>query len=196
MRRPDELVSLLPTSEPTRDDLLFFAGFYEGEGSVQGRHGACTMQLVQKDTELLHRGRSLWGGSIHLNNRGISSWILAGDRARSFLIAIYPYLSNRRKAQIEAAGGLVLSGKKTLDFTGMTQERRLARSAMSEIEKHSDSCINWAKNNPEKSKEILKRYRDRNRDRINARQRERRAQQRLKSYTSNLESLERSQLVN
>ena len=197
MRRAIQPVSLLPTAEPTRDDILFFAGFYDGEGCAQGKGASgIVVHVTQKDQELLHRGRSLWGGSIHLNNRGVSAWVLSGDRARLFLMAIYPYVSSRRQKQIEEAKGLKLSGRKMHEESGMTQERALARAALGGVQRHSETCVRWAKNNPEKQKEITDRYRANNREKINARQREWRASAKLKSYTSQEQISERSAPIN
>lgn len=197
MKRSNEPVSLLPTAEPTRDDILFFAGFYDGEGSVQASaRNSCTMQLVQKDPELLFRARSLWGGSIHVNNRGISHWVLCGDRARVFLITIYPFLSSRRKKQIEAAGALLLSGKKQISQSGLTQERALARASMTPEERHKETCSRWDESNHERKLATTKAWQKRNRELLNARQRERRAAMRLKSSTSSQDTSGRSPLVN
>ena len=107
-----EQQSLLPTAEPTEKDVYFFAGFYEGEGSAcLTKSNGTIVQVPQKDPEVLYTARSLWGGSIRPNGKGIHVWVVTGDRARIFLIAIYPFLSGRRKQQIEKAGGLTLTGK-------------------------------------------------------------------------------------
>ncbi len=190
--------SLIPTVEPTERDILFFAGFYEGEGSAcAGKNGSCIVQVPQKDPEVLYRARSLWGGSIRPNGRGIYVWVMSGDRGRLFLQTIYPFLSGRRKEQIERSGGLVFSGKTPLAVSGITPERAMARAAMTEKQRHSETCGIWAKNNPEKAREISQRFRDKNRELVNARQRERRTKLRaMKSCTSHSDVSERSQLVN
>lgn len=193
--------SLLPTAEPTLLDVVFFAGFFEGEGSAcGGARGSIIVQVPQKDPEMLIRARSLWGGSLtHMTSRPISIWVMSGDRARKFLQDVYPYLSNRRKAQIETAGGLVMSGKKMLTITGMAKERREARAKMTDKQRHTETCARWAAANPEKVNETNLAYRQRNREKINARQRERR---RLLRESKNTEMpqvhqlTERSQLVN
>lgn len=196
MKRPNEPVSLLPTAEPTRDDLLFFAGFYDGEGSVQSGKRSCTMQLVQKDPELLYRARSLWGGSIHVNNRGISSWVMSGDRARRFLIQIYPYLSTRRKTQVENAGGLKLSGRGSAEISGFTPERAAARASMSTEERHRETCNQWVAKNRQRHIDYARKWQKENRELVSARQRERRAAARLKLATSQKDTSEGSTLVN
>lgn len=166
--------SLLPTAEPTRDDVLFFAGFYDGEGSACGAsNGSTIVQVPQKDPEVILRGRSLWGGSLRQpKGLDIWVWVMSGDRARKFLQDVYPFLSNRRKVQIEAAGGLQMTGRKTLAVSGMDAERRDARAAMTETQRHSETCARWAASNPEKIKAGMERYQARNREKINARHRE------------------------
>jgi hypothetical protein len=133
--------SLMPTATPTEADVLFFAGFYEGEGSAtRTANGGIVVQVPQKDPEVIYRGRSLWGGSIRRpKGRDISVWVLCGDRARLFLIAVYPHVSSRRKSQIESAGGLILSGRGSAKIGGISAERKLARSSMTEIEKRRET---------------------------------------------------------
>ena len=187
----------MPTETPTEADVLFFAGFYEGEGSACGQaNGAIIVQVPQKDPEVLYRARSLWGGSIRVNGVGISVWVTSGDRARLFLQAIYPHLSSRRKKQIENAGGLRLTGKKMAEVGGITHDRQVVRQGLSDTQRHSESCVNWRKNNPEKDKEIYRRYATKNREKINARQRARRAQERAMLIASHPKSDERSELIN
>lgn len=188
----------MPTAEPTRDDVVFFAGFYEGEGSACGhKTGGTIVQVPQKDPEVLYRARSLWGGSVRHNNRDVHVWVITGDRARIFLQAIYPLLSSRRKSQIEKAGGLKLTGKKQTEFGGLSLERQEARAGMTDAKRHTESCMQWAKKNPEKTREINMRYAEKNRERINARQRERRRMIRENQVSAQNElQSERSLLVN
>lgn len=191
--------SLLPTAEPTRDDVLFFAGFYEGEGSACGhKTGGTIVQVPQKDPEVLYRARSLWGGSIRQpSGRDVRVWVLTGDRARRFLQAIYPHLSSRRKEQIERAGGLQFSGKKQAEVGGLTPERKKSRAVMTDAERHTDSCMQWARKNPEKARDINMRYAEKNRERINARQRERRRRISEQQFSTRNEiQSERNLLVN
>jgi hypothetical protein len=97
-------------------EVAWAAGVYEGEGScVRSGHGqrSFVAQMAQKDPDVLYRLRDLFGGLVteRNNNRSqlvrkgehatIYTWQLCGDRARIFLTAIYPYLTPRRKAQID-----------------------------------------------------------------------------------------------
>ncbi len=99
-----------PIKTPTMLDVAWAAGIYEGEGScVAGGHGknSFSVTVAQKDPEFLYRLRDLFGGGVKFYNVGkqgrfeIYHWVVCGDRARAFLGAIYPYLTSRRKAQIE-----------------------------------------------------------------------------------------------
>ncbi len=190
--------SLMPTGEPTRDDVLFFAGFYEGEGSACGhKTGGTVVQVPQKDPEVLYRARSLWGGSIRHNNRDVHVWVITGDRARLFLQAIYPLLSSRRKAQIEKAGGLTLSGKKQQEVGGITADRQEARAAMTDAERHKESVYQYYLRNKEKSHENSRRWQREHREQKNATQQERRRRIREQHVSAKNElQSERSLLVN
>jgi hypothetical protein len=94
---------------PTNLDVAWAAGIYEGEGScvcpnVNGSH-SFGVQVSQKDPELLYKMRDMFGGSVKpYMNGGFSIYHLkiCGDRGRVFLATIYPYLTVRRKAQIDA----------------------------------------------------------------------------------------------
>lgn len=110
--------SLDASKIPSREDVIFSAGFYEGEGycgRVSAARNGIAMHVGQKDPEILHRLRDWWGGSIRLAKRsGVNQvsmfiWLLSGDRARHFLRSIYPYLSVRRKQQIERCPGTLES---------------------------------------------------------------------------------------
>ena len=190
--------SLMPTAEPTEKDVIFFAGFYEGEGSACGHdRGGTIVQVPQKDPEVLYRARSLWGGSIRHNNRDVHVWVITGDRARIFLQAIYPLLSTRRKAQIEKAGGLKLSGKKQAEFGGLSKERQEARAGMTDAERHKESVYQYYLRNKEKSHENSRRWQRENREKRNAAQRARRRRLREQELSAqNLIESERRPLIN
>lgn len=190
--------SLMPTAEPTRDDVVFFAGFYEGEGSAC-KHGdsAIVVQVPQKDPEMIVRGRSLWGGSIRpSNDRGVSVWVMSGDRARRFLIDVYPFLSSRRKAQIEKAGGLILTGHKLMTHGGMEVERQIARKSMTEAQRHTESARRWDEKNRERKLASTRAWQKANREHLNELQRERRRRIREQVSVQNELQSERSLLVN
>lgn len=106
--------SLDASTIPSAEDVIFSAGFYEGEGycgRVSASRNGIAMHIGQKDPEILYRLREWWGGSVRLAKRSgvnqvsIFIWLLSGDRARHFLRSIYPFLSVRRKQQIERCPG-------------------------------------------------------------------------------------------
>lgn len=96
------------TKVPTNLDVAWAAGIYEGEGScvcpnVNGSHSFSVM-VSQKDPELLYRLRDMFGGTVRPYMNGgfdIHRWQICGDRGRVFLATIYPYLTARRKQQID-----------------------------------------------------------------------------------------------
>lgn len=99
---------------PTAIDVAWAAGIYEGEGSCTTNHSGTgsvsfAVTVAQKDPELLYQMRDLFGGKISHYIRTfnkkicpISHWKICGDRARTFIGVIYPFLTTRRKEQIES----------------------------------------------------------------------------------------------
>lgn len=100
--------------KPTAIDVAWAAGIYEGEGTcVKAGHDgkSFSVLIVQKDPELLYRIKDWFGGRLTLCKNGPREdrnkfqayhWVVCGDRARVFLGCIYPFLTARRKAQIES----------------------------------------------------------------------------------------------
>jgi hypothetical protein len=99
----------------TDKEFWWTIGLYEGEGSCARpifaieakRTGkaqrAITAMVYQKDTEVLLRLKSIWGGTIGRPSRRCSRWQIKGAAAENFLNAIYIGLSTKRKRQVEAA---------------------------------------------------------------------------------------------
>jgi hypothetical protein len=107
LNRPE----LEPTKVPTAIDIAWAAGIFEGEGScVASGHEkkSFSVTVSQKDPELLYRLRDMFGGGIKLYNTGkerrfpIYYWHLCGDRGRAFIGVVYPFLTARRKVQIDS----------------------------------------------------------------------------------------------
>lgn len=113
---------LEPTRKPTAIEIAWAAGIYEGEGSCligggTGESKSFAAQVSQKGPELLYRLREMFGGSVKevANNRSsrivpnppvdrvINHWRVCGDKARLFFACIYPFLTARRKQQIDAS---------------------------------------------------------------------------------------------
>jgi len=99
---------------PTAIEVAWAAGIYEGEGSCvttkcSETNRSFAVSVSQKDPELLYRMRDVFGGTISRYERKfngnvcpIHHWKICGDRARTFIGAIYPFLTARRKEQIES----------------------------------------------------------------------------------------------
>lgn len=104
---------LEPVKKPTELDIAWAAGIYEGEGSCNTptKHkSAFTVQITQKDPEFLYKLRDLFGGSVKGYDNGgfwIHHWRTSGNKGRAFLGAIYPFLTVRRKSQIDATGARI-----------------------------------------------------------------------------------------
>jgi hypothetical protein len=147
-----------PTKAWTDLDIAWLAGFYEGEGTIKNSGGRVNVRISQKDPETLYRTRELIGGSIHIVRADSAEYYchvlsVYGDNARRFIQAIFPHLSERRRMQAENAGGLrkmngVRQGVGTYDF--ISEERKLARQAMTEGEKAVESVIAYRNRNLEK----------------------------------------------
>lgn len=91
---------------PVPIEIAWSAGIYEGEGSVHKRTKTSkriSATVTQKDRWILEILIELWGGSIYIQKNGVSNWFIYGDKAEPFLYVIYPYLSPRRKEQIDIA---------------------------------------------------------------------------------------------
>jgi hypothetical protein len=93
---------------PTPCDLAWAAGIYEGEGACSDLHA---VSVTQKDTWLLYRLKSKFGGKVALNySNGCSRWVATGSRARGFLMTIFLFLSPKRKLQALSFLGQTRSG--------------------------------------------------------------------------------------
>jgi hypothetical protein len=94
------------TERITMRDIIWTAGFYEGEGSCSGGHST-QAKIAQKDPWALERLQRWYGGSIGQwkqgRGMGIYQWLLSGSRARGFLLTIFTFLSPRRRAQVKRA---------------------------------------------------------------------------------------------
>ena len=113
---------------PTAIEIAWAAGIYEGEGCCVtggGKKNSFYASVSQKDPECLYQMRDLFGGRIAKYDRKfngkvcpIHHWVVCGDRGRTFLGAIYPFLTSRRKAQIEAtpAGDFIEQAQTLLRF--------------------------------------------------------------------------------
>lgn len=95
-----------PYEEPTEQDFHWFVGIFEGEGHYIANVLASGVGLSvgQKDPELLHRIRRLFGGSVRKANKaGVHYWALTGERGHKLAKSIQPFLTQRRQDQFKEA---------------------------------------------------------------------------------------------
>lgn len=99
-----------PTRCANKDDILWAAGFFEGDGSFGG--SGTTASAAQKNRWPLDKLKEVFGGTVNsyelkdANTKGESVWYyrwsLCGPLARSFGVNIYPFVSPRRQEQIRS----------------------------------------------------------------------------------------------
>jgi hypothetical protein len=95
---------------PTRDDLMWAAGFLEGEGSFTRPSGSERIDCAQVDWWPITRLMRIFGGSVYPASKPYIDrarfqvlWIATGSRAGGVMMTLYPFLSPRRRAQIGAS---------------------------------------------------------------------------------------------
>ena len=82
------------------NDRLWFAGFFEADGYVSKEQ--CVI-IDQKDPDVLYKVQDIFGGSIvKLATRNLHRYRLGKSKSVDLLRSIYPFMSPRRKGQIEA----------------------------------------------------------------------------------------------
>lgn len=97
---------------PTTHDLVWAAGFLEGEGYF-GKGSGYVVTANQVNSEPAERLLRLFGGSLkqRLYERPRSSlwvWSVCGARARGVMMTLYLLLSGKRKGQIRGALGVAV----------------------------------------------------------------------------------------
>jgi len=98
-----------PSLVPTHDDIVWAAGFFDGEGCVTwayNRSGpkeyrCLQVTAVQKKLGPLNFLRERWGGSVGGKTRA-GYWRACGFRAAAFLKQVLPYLQVKAEAAHEA----------------------------------------------------------------------------------------------
>lgn len=130
-----------PVREPSGMDVAWIAGLYEGEGTCwDSRKNQIVCGIYQKDPEILYRCLEMFGGTISQNrhrtpDKVCNIWGLTGDNARVFLQVIYPFMSARRKAQIDATSFRKFTGRVRETRPEMSEERMASRAIMDAREK-------------------------------------------------------------
>ena len=128
-----------PTKVPTAEDICWAAGFYDGEGNCETP--GLSANVVQKDPEPLYWLRNWFGGDVRLlsrkhwknesfGNGDIYRWRVSGDLARLFLQLVYPYLTSRRKAQIDRTSAFRFTGIVRDTRPNISDERKALRAHM------------------------------------------------------------------
>ena len=94
-------------------DVAYFAGFFDGEGSVSINRGfakkknwspthSLTVQISGSRIEPLKKLYDIFGGSLFTTCSNVWKWCLTGNKAAEFIELIYPY-SLIKKEEIELA---------------------------------------------------------------------------------------------
>jgi hypothetical protein len=151
-----------PVKTPDLCDIAWMAGIYEGEGCIAGIKGRTIASVHQKDPEILYRIREMFGGSITEIRKGTPRychvWKLYGDVARAMFQAILPYMSTRRKMQIEKAGGLRFTGMPCYREMKISDERKATRVGMTKSQLQVESVLHHKQKNLEKVKAYQRQY--------------------------------------
>ena len=121
---------------PTMNNIIYAAGFYEGEGHFSGN----VVQLPQNDTEKLIWLKDRFGGKVNGPYEGKPAgnnyyvWTLTRERALGFMFTIFTFLSiSRRKQFISALHGKSIKRvyQKTVSDKGISEafvKRNLERN--------------------------------------------------------------------
>ena len=140
---------LNPTRTATKLEIAWAAGIYEGEGTCcekpttrkyKGRiyhSSADYLSVTQKDQEILYRLRDLFGGSVYeyiVNGLPCSRWTIHGQRARNFAMAVYPWLSSRRKAQIDKVHASLPYPVETVRSDSASEQNKIQSDLGSDVE--------------------------------------------------------------
>lgn len=90
---------------PSRDDLLWAAGFLEGEGSFTYHGRTLRIEAEQNEREPLDRLREMFGGWTisRPRPRMTHRWYAGGARARGVMMTLYSLMFTRRRKQIAEA---------------------------------------------------------------------------------------------
>jgi hypothetical protein len=126
----------------TEMDIVWAAGFWEGEGSISLRF--VTASQVNKWP--LERLLLMFGGTIsvrassRINQRNCYQWFVCGQDARNFVALIYPYLSPRRQQQINEK---FITEEKRVRIRASVKQTMTSVNALRQ--RNSDGTFNHAK---------------------------------------------------
>jgi hypothetical protein len=137
------------TKIPTALEIAWSAGVFEGEGHYNGRYGnRVTVVVTQKEPEILFKLRDWFGGRVRFAqckkvplSSNCHQWYACGDRARLFAALVYPWLSSKRKLQIDTHNGLAFLG-------GLSPELLSLEKIKEKLDSRLPFCT---KNDPDKA---------------------------------------------
>lgn len=93
-----------PKRDPSEAEAAWAAGFYEGEGSAISHAGSFGLTFPQQDPQVLHRLAEFFGGTVRgPDAQGMSTVVVYGRRASRAAAYMWPWLSDRRRRQIQDA---------------------------------------------------------------------------------------------
>lgn len=146
-------------------DIVWAAGFLEGEGSFSLNSGTAQIQCEQVQRQPLEKLRRLFGGKIALRKRNhqnpirsgtrriieqpIYQWWLCGHRAAGVMMTIFDMLSPVRQEQVKKA--LEVWNKKEVDRKFRThcpeghpydKENTIVRTKAGKLSRHCRTCKN------------------------------------------------------
>lgn len=130
---------------------MWMVGFLEGEGSFcwSKSNAYALVQVGQKQREPLERLQRAYGGRIYLyrqRKNALSStgsvyhlWNITGWKAARFMMAVYPFMSPRRKQQIASVIRSYATKRKASE---MLKKRRIMTKRGEIFERPLDSLSN------------------------------------------------------
>ena len=140
--------NVAPVRVPSDLDVAWIAGLYEGEGCCNNIKGRTLANDYANKTHKFFSGAEMFAARITEIRVGTEKnchiWAVNGDHARILLQAIYPFMSARRKVQLDAAN--------IRKFTGVTgritrpildDKRKAARSVMTLKQKMVESQLHY-----------------------------------------------------
>jgi hypothetical protein len=94
-----------PTIQPLHEEILWAAGFLEGEGCFQSHTNSMRASANQVQKWPLEKLHAWFGGSLRLQKHpdwrsDIWVWIVYGARAQKVMTLVYPHMSPKRQEQI------------------------------------------------------------------------------------------------
>jgi hypothetical protein len=84
-------------------EIAYFAGFFDGEGSIGIYRKKYVVCVAQCDPRPLHRMKEIWGGNVYQQTRMIKThrpkylWQINGEAGRQFLIDTLPFLRGKKE---------------------------------------------------------------------------------------------------